>query len=70
MGSKIETMDAGILTEQVMQTHGPQALDYAASNAKQHLLTAAWKSGALWLQVVNRLSASKTQGHSGTKRPS
>ena len=62
MGSTIEAMDAGILTEQIRRTHGPQALEYAAGNARQHLLTAAWKSGALWLRVVNSLKKTPVQG--------
>lgn len=70
MGSKIETMDVGVLAEQVKQTHGSQALNYATTTAKQHLRTAAWKSGALWLQVVNRLNISEMSSQSGVNRPS
>tara|TARA_R110000868_G_scaffold31905_1_gene116529 strand:- start:4448 stop:4630 length:183 start_codon:yes stop_codon:yes gene_type:complete len=60
MNEKTEALDARSLADQVQQAHGAQAFDYAVNTAKQHLHTAAWKSGALWLQVVNRLNASKT----------
>lgn len=45
------------LADEVRRAHGPSALDFAAQTAKQHLRSAAWKNCALWLQVVNRLSA-------------
>jgi hypothetical protein len=60
MGGTIEAMDAGVLAEQVKRTHGSEALNYAVGNARQHLLTAAWKSAALWLRVVNSLNSTKT----------
>ncbi len=60
MNETIEALDARSLADQVQKVHGPKAFDYAVSTAKQHLHTAAWKSGALWLQVVNRLNTSKT----------
>ena len=49
--------DITALADEVRRAHGPSALDFAAQTAKQHLRSAAWKSCAMWLQVVNRLSA-------------
>lgn len=61
-----ENLDVDALTEEVKRTHGSKAFDYAAGTAKHHLLTAAWKSGALWLKVANRL---KTVESSNPKYP-
>ena len=44
------------LADELRRTHGAAALDIAVATAKQHLSTAAWKSCAMWLQVVNRLN--------------
>ncbi len=44
------------LAEELRRRHGAAAFDIAVETAKQHLGTAAWKSGAMWLQVVNRLT--------------
>jgi hypothetical protein len=49
--------DVTALADEVRRAHGAMALDFAAQTAKQHLRSAAWKNCALWLQVVNRLSA-------------
>jgi hypothetical protein len=49
--------DAGAIADALKKEHGADALDFAVRTAKQHLKVAEWKSGALWLQVVNRLSA-------------
>ena len=44
------------LAEEVRRTHGTEALDYAITCMRGHLGASAWKSCALWLQIVNRLS--------------
>ena len=66
MTLEVDTTDVGTLMEEVKRSHGPQAFEYAANTAKQHLLSAAWKSGALWLKVVNRL---RTAESSSLKHP-
>ncbi len=66
MDHDIDNTDVGTLADEVRRTHGSEAFDYAARTAKHHLLTAAWKSGALWLKVVNRL---KTEEPAAQKYP-
>lgn len=51
--------DIGALAEELRRTHGTLALDFAAQTAKHHLRSAAWKHCAMWLQVVNRLTAAE-----------
>jgi hypothetical protein len=51
--------DVSALVEEVRRTHGASALDFAAQTARQHLRSAAWKHCAMWLQVVNRLTAAE-----------
>ena len=48
--------DSDRLADELRRTHGAAALDIAVATAKQRLSTAAWKSFAMWLQVVNRLN--------------
>ena len=66
MTNCVETMGAVGLAKEVQRTHGAEALDYAINTTKRHLHTAEWKNGALWLQVVNRLNASKVHAQSST----
>ena len=49
--------DINALAEELRRTHGASALDIAVQTAKQHLRSSAWKNCAMWLQVVNRLTA-------------
>jgi hypothetical protein len=49
--------DVAALAEELRREHGADAFDVAVKNAREHLDSAAWKNCALWLQVVNRLSA-------------
>jgi len=51
--------DVTALAEELRQKHGASALDVAVQTARQHLRSAAWKNCALWLQVVNRLTAAE-----------
>ena len=44
------------LAAEVRRSHGNGALDYAIARLRQHLGASAWKSCALWLQIVNRLN--------------
>lgn len=44
------------LADEVRRTHGSAALDYAIACMHEHLGASAWKSCALWLQIVNRLN--------------
>lgn len=51
--------DVTALADELRRTHGPSALDFAVQNARQYLRSAAWKHCAMWLQVVNRLTAAE-----------
>ncbi len=48
--------DINALAEELCRTHGTRALDVAIATAKEHLRAAAWKHGAVWLRVANKLS--------------
>ena len=48
--------DIDSMAAELQRAHGADALEIAVQTAKQHLSSAAWKSCAMWLQVVNRLS--------------
>ena len=49
--------DINGLADGLRLAYGSNALDVAAQNARQHFSEAAWKDCALWLRVVNLLSA-------------
>jgi hypothetical protein len=57
MADPLYRADVGALADELRRAHGNGALDVAVQTAKKHLAAAAWKHCALWLQVVNRLSA-------------
>ena len=52
--------DIGSVAEELIRTHGPNALDVAVSTAKQYMASSAWKNFAMWLQVINRLNSAPT----------
>lgn len=56
MAEPLYRSDVDAIADGLRQTHGSHAFDFAVQTAKQHLQAAAWKHGALWLQVVNRLT--------------
>ena len=49
--------DINALAEELRRLHGAQAFEIAVKNAREYIDNSAWKNCALWLQVVNRLSA-------------
>jgi hypothetical protein len=59
--------DISALADELRRTYGASALDYAAQNAKQYLRSAAWKHCAMWLQVVNRLTAAEGSAAYGSR---
>ena len=49
--------DINALAEELRREHGAEAFEIAVKNAREYIDSSAWKSCALRLQVVNRLSA-------------
>ena len=65
MADPLYRADVDALADELRRAHGAGALDVAIQTAKQHLASAAWKNCALWLQVVNRLSAPLNRSSAG-----
>ena len=59
MADPLYRTDVNSLVDELRRTHGPGAFEVAVQNVKQHLGAAAFKHCALWLQVVNQLSAAR-----------
>ena len=49
--------DVNAMAEELRRAHGADAFEIAVKNAREYIDSSAWKNCALWLQVVNRLSA-------------
>jgi len=45
------------MTDELVKAHGQKARDVAIDTVNRHVQVSAWKQCAMWLQVVNRLSA-------------
>ena len=65
MADPLYRADVDALADELRRAHGAGALGGANETQKRHQATAAWKYCALWLQVVNRLSAPLNRSSAG-----